>query len=374
MPNQDKPNDDFFSLLAKEQKNSDPFGGDEILFKDESGNLKILRGGKVLDYKQGAKPAAVLSNDQIMPSQVKTKPRAVTPPVMSQDQAASGSKSVALNQEVDNIVKKAAVNFADAQAERRFRNIIRSRLKDIRDQVQTRESLMSSTVIGGMGFDAKTADRILSLINQELHALDGKFRQVVGTDQFFELQAEAKKILAEPLLAPVAERPAMVYQPDQPSPEAKPVTPVISQVTKPTWQTNPAAPVAISRPIISQESSKPKIEDVKFHPKLTGPIEEIRTLTLKDFRRLASSPKGAMEKIMEKIALLEEESFSKKVQAIKAWKDSEVNRLYLTLGDQSMEERKSIAEVIAERNGQNQPTLTPEELEAIFELNKKLRY
>jgi len=39
-----------------------------------------------------------------------------------------------------------------------------------------------------------------------------------------------------------------------------------------------------------------------------------------------------------------------------------------------MEERKPISEVIAGRVRANQPTLTEKELEAIIELNQKLRY
>jgi hypothetical protein len=119
---------------------------------------------------------------------------------------------------------------------------------------------------------------------------------------------------------------------------------------------------------------KPKIEDVRYQAKLTGPVEEIYTMTLTDFRRLAPTPALATEKILEKIELLEDESFTRRVEGIRAWKENEISRMYVALGHQSMEERKSIADIIAERQRGNQPTLTEAEVEAVIELNRKLRY
>ena len=372
--------DDFFSSIAEERKTQDPFGADEILFKDENGNLKVLKDGKVHDYEQtnqasgpGLAPARPVQ--AVMPQPAVKSPTVVAVKDELEPEIKSTFKPLELDQEIDTIAKKSGINLADGETSKRFKNIIRSRLKDVRDQVQTRESLLSSPATGGLGLDAQTTDRVLGLINKELEKMHGRFRDAVSNDQFFELQAEAQKILAEPLSEPepTPQRPKMIYHP--PSQAAVPVEksePVIAQSPGPGIQDD--LPVTTARPIISQENAKPKIEDVRFRPKLTGPVEEIRTLNLKDFRKLAPTPKGAIDKILEKVALLEEESFSKKVEAVKAWKESEVNRLYLKIGDQSMEEKKSMTEVIAERTSQNQPTLTEEELEAIFELNKKLRY
>jgi len=145
--------------------------------------------------------------------------------------------------------------------------------------------------------------------------------------------------------------------------------PTVSQVAAPSLK-----PLSVSRPIIRPVSGKPKIEDVKFRPRLTGPIEEIRSMNLTDFRRLAPTPKEAIEKILAKIDILEEESFTRKIQAVQAWKESDVCRLYLELGDQSMEQKKPLAEVIAERQKNSQPTLTEEEFGAVMELNRRLRY
>jgi hypothetical protein len=112
---------------------------------------------------------------------------------------------------------------------------------------------------------------------------------------------------------------------------------------------------------------------VKFAPKLTGPVEELRQVQLKDFRRLSKDPREATLKLKDKIDLLEEQSFDVKTAGIKAWQDSEVNKLYLDILRQSLE-GKPVIEVINELDAKGLPTLSKAEFDAIMELNRKLRF
>ena len=119
---------------------------------------------------------------------------------------------------------------------------------------------------------------------------------------------------------------------------------------------------------------RPSLDDVKFVRKLVGPIEELETMTIIDFRRLDPDPKIAVKKIKEKVILLEKELYQKRAEGIAAWHKSEVSRFYRLLGQASMAEGRSIEEIIAERRQAAKPTLTLEEFNAIMELNKELRY
>jgi len=341
--------DDFFSLMEKDQKIEDPFADDEILFRDEKGNLRALKGGEVSG--EPARKGAVASSPAVA---VKT--------------AFPTGKPLSLDQEVENIIKKSGLSLMEEKTRSRFASIITSYLKGIRDRVATREMLLSPPLAGGMEFDSETADRIFAAVNQEAEQLDGRLRQEASNEPFSDLKAEAQQILAEP----IAEPPTMVFKSKPATEESvpveaskpvdKPQLPLSTKVVSPSAQPTTPAPV------------KPKVEDVKFQPRLIGPIEEIRTMTPDDFRRLAPNPTEAIRKIIEKINILEEESFTKKTQAVQAWKESGVNRLYLQLGDQSMEEKKPLSAIIAERIKANQLTLTEKELEAVIELNQKLRY
>lgn len=55
----------------------------------------------------------------------------------------------------------------------------------------------------------------------------------------------------------------------------------------------------------------------KSNTALTGPVEELQSLTLATFRRLGNSPTEQADKLLEKINLLERDSVTKKPRALK---------------------------------------------------------
>ena len=129
--------------------------------------------------------------------------------------------------------------------------------------------------------------------------------------------------------------------------------------------------IPIHRPFPGAD--RPAVEEMRVRPKIYGPVDELRTITLVDWRRWGS-PKEAAKTIQDKINLLGDESLVKKAEGIRAWKDSEVNQLYLDIGAESIDQVKSVNEMIAQRQQQNKLTLTEEEFNAVVELNQKLRF
>jgi len=121
-------------------------------------------------------------------------------------------------------------------------------------------------------------------------------------------------------------------------------------------------------------SGRPNLDDVKFSKKLMGPIEELGSMTLIDFRRLAPDATAATAKISEKIKLLEKEYFGKKIEGIDAWNKNEVSKFYRLLGQTAMAEGKSVDAVVQERLTAGKPTLSMDEFNAVMELNRTLRY
>jgi len=348
-----------FRLLAEDQNQNngqvieDLFGNDEILFKDEAGQIKVLKKG-----------GSVETNQQVVSES----------PVLVKEEATRAPLD--LDKEVENILKQSQLNLTDPEQEKRFKNIILARFKDVRDRLETKEMLLSSPAVGGMGLDNQTTDRILAIVDKEFQRLNGRLRQEVSQEPFADLQAEAEKILGDETFGPptlvfeskkaVSPMPPVARVPVVRPERAKTVGPItIEPAVKPSVQ--------FKKPSATY-TQRPKIEDVKFKPRSLGPVEEIQSLTLADFRRLASNPAQAVERILEKIQILEEESFSQKIQAIRAWKQSEVYQLYLELGHLSMEQKRPIVEIIKERWSKQQETLTEEEFEAVSDLNQKLRY
>lgn len=142
----------------------------------------------------------------------------------------------------------------------------------------------------------------------------------------------------------------------------------------------------VSRPSVAGETKK-KVVDVipkavletnvtptKPAHVLTGPLQELQTLDLINWRRLGRDAKERARKILEKINLLEHDSFTKKAQGISNWRQSPVYQMYLDLGAESMVSNKDVDTLIRERQGQGQDALSSEEFIAISDLNKDLRF
>jgi hypothetical protein len=187
--------------------------------------------------------------------------------------------------------------------------------------------------------------------------------------------AVSKVLPSSPTPPPVFSRPELPKTkpvlPKAPlSGEAAPVAPPPKEL-KPLEILKPVTPV-FRRP--ETPSKRPRIEDVKVRPRLVGPVEEIKEMTLVDFRQLARDPREAMRKILDKLNLLEKESFAKRIAGIRAWQQSAVNKIYLEIVRQIVSEGKSFSEIIQQRTAEGKPVLEEEEFKAIMELNRVLRY
>jgi len=336
---------------------------------------------------------------------------------------------------VDDIVNQVDVDLDDHVLKKRFKKIILLRLKDIRDNLETFDTLARPIKIGGMGLEERVIEKILAIVKKEMEELSAEEMEKIKREE------EEKKIASLPkktgpadlpgkstekreqLPPPVpmvikkkridfSEKPAPPQEKPDPIPhprqeikqahprhaparikqqpekkqrrrrpewggadipkEQKPVVRPKRPTVHPVAQESPmtAARERVSPP----SSTRPKIEDIKFVSKLTGPLDELLRLNLVDFRRLAGDPKQATQKIEQKLDLLEEDSLTKRLDGIKNFKASQLYKLYLKIGQQSLRQKRPIEDVIKMMESNGQPTLKKEEFEAVMELNDRLRY
>jgi len=140
--------------------------------------------------------------------------------------------------------------------------------------------------------------------------------------------------------------------------------PVATKPVESVTRTSPPAPV----------SGKFVVSDVKSAPtRLTGPVEEIRSISVRDFRHLSKIPTEATLRIKDKIDLLEEQSFPQKTAGIAAWRESPTNKLYLDILRQSLE-GIPVADIIGKMEAEGKETLTKAEFDSIMGLNRMLRF
>jgi hypothetical protein len=120
------------------------------------------------------------------------------------------------------------------------------------------------------------------------------------------------------------------------------------------------------------------VEDIRApanRTRLVGPLEELGSLGIEDFRRWGAGDAAAsVRKVYEKIALLGEESFGRRVEGVAQWKQSPVYALYLAMSQESLEQGKDIKTIINTREGAERPVLSEAEFHAIIDLNRQLRF
>ena len=316
----------------------------------------------------------------------------------------------------DEAIAASGIVVKDDDERRRFRMLVSMYFRDLRDVLETTSKLTMPIASGGMGVsdaDAEKAMVVFKEKNAAYHAKDVRRvanekaeyvavrtakmmneadeqqqKEKAANDSAFAklvtkvsgaAQTTPQKSLSEtPPAEPrvIAVTSPAAPQEKAPAPPNLPVAPIAKNEPQPVAPKPVAsAPVPRATPAAAPTVTPPAqtISDVKFTPRLTGPVEELRALTLKDFRRLSKDPREATLKIKDKIDLLDDLGFEIKTQGIKAWQDSEVNKLYLSMLRGGLE-GKPILDVIAELEKKREPALNKDEFAAIMELNRTVRF
>ncbi|KKU08852.1 MAG: Periplasmic protein TolA, links inner and outer membrane [Candidatus Uhrbacteria bacterium GW2011_GWE2_45_35] len=255
-----------------------------------------------------------------------------------------------LDQAVDNLVEVCDLRFVDEDLKKRFALAVDSRLRDVRDAFETRDLLERPPDQGGLGWSGAALTKVMEKLEQIVFEQKALWQDEIIKEKKVSKEVEEKKrqvveqALAKEKAAKIKAKPLPV-----------PITPVMSSGSV-------------------EPSGRPKMDDVAFTRKLSGPVEELQNMSLEEFRRLSRHPEEAVTKISDKISLLEEQGISQKISGIKAWRASAVNRLYLDMNKQALMTGKKITEIIADRTAAGQETLTVEEAQVINKLNGGLRF
>lgn len=323
----------------------------------------------------------------------------------------------------DKIMKELDIRFFSGELDSRFSAILESYWRGIRKRLDAKEAMMKPRDRGGLDLKESLADEVLNRLEgvkkdaakeavfappkkievpEDAAAAGAPGTRDVGYDFSKLPRKETPEEKTPEKEAPADDRPqeekpeesreAEAETEERAAPEAK-YTINLREAkeeapaeekeeddkTGPGEEESSVFNMADSRRIAGlynkpAPSGKVKIEDVKYVPKLTGPIDELREMGLVDFRRLHDSPSLAAEKIKEKIGFLEEENYGKRLLGIRAWRQSPVNKIYLAIGQKSMAEQKPISAVISDYRESGEECLSRAEFMAVMELNKSLRF
>lgn len=312
-----------------------------------------------------------------------------------------------LDDRLDKIVKNAQINFGSDLLAGRFANILKTYLKGIRGRIEAKQALIKPVKSGGLDFDPESAEQVLKIA-------DGDFSEkvnikiepprIIKVPEDYERIKSLKRIGARDIDYDFSALKKKTIEKLDIAHELAPPPPVLRETVKapveargeikkestksidfnevkrkPEFEKTPVQPtISALKPVVKKAESigaggKVKIEDVKFKPRIMGPIDELRYMNLINFRRLGEDSLQVIEKIKEKINLLEGE-YSKKVEGIKAWRLSPINRLYLEMGAESINNGQPVDAIISKRRKEGKDYLDEKEFEAIISLNKSLRF
>jgi hypothetical protein len=304
----------------------------------------------------------------------------------------------------------------------RLRNVISSRLRDVRNSVELLGLLQRDSKVGGMGLDKAAADEMAKIIETSYE----EFRKKIESEEKGKLEVqltEQRKKIEEKRKKDAEEHARWYEEKIKKKQSAEAESKQVAQALKKGFESKAAAhPVdlknaaiekkqygelvaapANNRPTLdiqrktaAQSGISPAPRAVKVStataaaakvpslrvdgvqrvvsPKLSGLADEVGGMTLQSFRRLAKTPQEAATKLKQRFDTLGEEGFEQKVSAIKAWQSSPLMKMYLDLVTQSFKAGKPLVDIADARRKAGEDGLTRDEVEVLINLNNSLHY
>jgi hypothetical protein len=260
----------------------------------------------------------------------------------------------------------------------RFMNIIVARLKEVRKAGETAEALKKPVAAGGMGFGDEAAQKTLDLLETELSRIKASASTALNNEKeaFTKRSGEETVKRESDRRAEDTNELDRLYGKLSGQRSAAPkITPQLSPLKAAASAMASAAPAVPPAPIAPPSAPQSKMRDVRgaARPRLMGPGEELKNMNLTVFRRLSADPAVACQKLNDRLLILEEQSYSERVDGVKAWQDSPLNKLYLSILNESFGGGGGVSAVIRGREGKGEETLTEAEVRAIMDFNRKLK-
>ena len=306
---------------------------------------------------------------------------------------------------VQKVLLDSQVKIEDDVRRSRFEKIVELRLRGVRGAFDTRAQIESPLEKGGLGIRGRQLSDLVGALEKAVD--DNKKELAEKVENEKERRKEEKRgeerkregvgqkeedILSKRYASLTGKVPTQTVSPVAPkaarvsvtipaeehlkSQEKKIDTDKVRRAIEQSKQVNKVSKKAqFSEGSIPREkTARPKVEDVRHVSALAGPTEELRRMNIVDFRRLSKDPVQAITKIKDKIDLLEDQGFEKKVQGIQAWRESAINKQYLELAREALMTSSSLEDILAKKRGVGEDVPSNEELSAIVKLNAELRF
>lgn len=254
----------------------------------------------------------------------------------------------------------------NVELQQRLVRVVISRWKEMRDDRQTKEVLTRSRDNGGLGLSQSQADNIVKSIvkDRDIAIEKGKNVNSGMLKRALVNQSAPTSVATNRVDNDIVIGEGDSQKTNGDSSKSKTSAEGGRLMTEIKPRSLPPEKTETIQPKQSKSESERETINV------VGPVDELRTITLSDFRRMGKDPKTAAQKIYQKIDLLGDESLEIKAAGISAWKESDIYKDYLAIGQKSIQEGVQMDEIFKQqKNG-----MTKEEFDAIVDLNGKLSF
>jgi len=249
--------------------------------------------------------------------------------------------------------------------------LITSRLRDVRAKAELREYLGRPFKVGGLGLGGDILEKASGFIEDEYNKLHSNTPALPAPR---EAKIEAVEVVEAALPPSVAPRPSIKEEPLPPviiKPMPAVVIPKIEAKLPPKIEPVPDAQRVVRPLRTALPSDKPRVDDIKSAPRTVSAIDELKLLTIEDWRKYGS-PDQAVKSISQKIQILGQESVASRIQGVKMFRASDLFQQYVALGRATLAQGKKLTEALADK-AINPANITQDEFFAIALLNGKLK-
>lgn len=290
---------------------------------------------------------------------------------------------------VEEICGNPAFQFEDATLQERCAKLIESRVRDVRTPEQTRAQLEKAVDKGGLGVTGRRLSDMLALIEGRVSAYQGNLGQEEQRKRLEQRAAMPDKAELAKKEETLLTKKYIQLTGKVPDAHVAPVAPSVSRTSVAisahheqiaregkidAGKVKEAIQGAQQAAVAPRPKATPSMQEVTFEKRLSGPIDELRSLTLTDFRRLSKDVMQVATKVKDKVDLMEEQGYDKKVEAIQAWRASPLNQMYVGVTRDAVLTGTSVTELLSRKRVAGEETLSDEELKAVMKLNADLRF
>ncbi len=244
----------------------------------------------------------------------------------------------------------------------RLRNLVSSRLRDVRNREQILAMLQREEKVGGMGFDPGEAERI-TLVIENTYKDKREAVEQEAKSKISKVQDEQKKKIEERRSRESEEHAAWYREKVMGVRGDQALRQMIVEGNK-----EPQASASIRKP---QVASMDGIQASGM--KLSSLADELRNMDIESYRRQSRDPQQAAEKILQKLETLKRESYERWTEGVEAWRQSTLQQQYLRLVTESFASGRPVSELVEEKRKTDPRLPTAEELGSIIALNSKIQ-